>query len=192
MARRSAILSLSVLTVLAGLKLSAPVAAAIGTIPEHDCAGAPPDAVTTLPAPLSKWGEVMCTPYGHMLASHASWMWLMPDFDTVLIPAQISDKTPEELGNKIYFTKIDVMRVKGAEFEQAYKAFHQDFDDTEVKPDAYRVDLTTVEGKSLRMYFFDYDTYAWGISCPDGKCATDTRFMILDRNTPPKPREPSI
>jgi hypothetical protein len=54
------------------------------------------------------------------------------------------------------------------------------------------VDITTVEGKSLRMYFFDYDTYAWGISCPENKCVTDTRFMILDRNTPPKPREPSI
>ena len=193
MARRATALALGVLTVLTvGSYQPSTAAGTAGIRPAHDCAGSPPDAVTMLPPPLSRWGEIDCTPYGHMLASRKGWMWLMPDLDTVLVPAQISDKAPEQLGNRIYFTKIDVVKVTGAEFDDAYSTFHRGFDANEVKPDAYRVDLTSVDGKSTRMYFFDYDTYAWGMSCPGGTCETDTRFMILDRNTPPKPREPSI
>ncbi len=182
---------LSVLTILSAFG-TAPAPAAADAASPHDCAGAPPDAVTTLPAPLNKWGEIVCTRYGQMLMSHAGWMWLMPDLDNVLIPAQLTDTQSESTGNRVYFTKIDLVKVKGSEFDEAYGTFHEGFDDREVKPDGYRVDIATAEGKSLRMYFFDYDTYAWCMSCPDNKCLTDTRFMILDRNTPPKPREPSI
>ena len=186
---------LPAITVLIALSVSGgagSVAAADDVTPGHGCAGAPSDAITNLPAPLDKWGQVLCTPYGQVLASHAGWMWLMPDLDPVLIPAQISDRELQKIGNTIYFTKIDVARVKGSEFDDAYTTFHDGFDDQEVKPDGYRVDLTTVEGKSFRMYFFDYDTYAWGMSCPGGKCQTDTRFMILDKNTRPEPRTPAI
>jgi len=190
MARRNTVLALGVLTVMAGFSSAA--GRAIDAVPDHDCAGSPPEAITTLPPPLSKWGEIVCTPYGHMLASREGWMWLMPDLDTVLVPAQISREVPQQVGNRIYFTKIEVARVNGVESKDAYETFHQGFDDKEVKPDVYRVDLTSVEGTSMRMYFFDYDTYAWGMSCPDGKCQIGTRFMILDRNTPPKPREPAI
>ncbi len=192
MAMRIGLVALSLLTMLPVSRISLPANAAADPAAAHDCSGAPPDAVTALPSPLSRWGEIVCTPYGQMLASHKGWMWLMPDLDTVLVPAQISDTKPEPVGNKIYFTKIDAVRIKGPEFDEAYKTFHDGFDDQEVKPDGYRIDLTTVEGKSLRMYFFDYDTYAWGMSCPDNKCQTDSRFMILNRSTPPRPREPSI
>jgi hypothetical protein len=192
MATRIGFLALSLLTILPMSRIVSPAAAAADSAPAHDCSGSPPDAITKLPAPLSKWGAIVCTAYGQMLASHQGWMWLMPDLDTVLVPAQISDTQPEPVGNKVYFTNIQVVRIKGPEFDDAYQTFHDGFDDQEIKPDAYRVDLTTVEGKSLRMYFFDYDTYAWGMSCPDNKCQTDSRFMILDRSTPPKPREPSI
>lgn len=196
---RLALVSFSALTMMAGIHASATAATASDSTPTvsnaaqtHDCTGSPPDAVMTLPAPLSRWAQIVCTPFGHMLASHKGWMWLAPDLDPVFIPAQSMDKNPEQLGNKIYFTKIDVERVKGAEFEDAYKTFHEGFDDSEVKPDGYRVEMTTVRGNTIRMYFFDYDTYAWGMSCPDNKCEPDTRFMVLDRSTPPKPRQPSI
>jgi len=190
MAQREWVVSISALTIIAGLKVVSPAAAVENA---HDCTGSPPDAVMTLPAPLSKWGRIVCTPYGHMLAGRDGWMWIMPEiFETVLIPAQVPEKEPEQVGNKIYFTKVDVYKVKGSEFDNAYKVFHTGFDDKEVKPDGYRVELTTDQGKSLMMYFFDYDTYAWGMSCPDSKCEMETRFMILDKNTPPKPREPSI
>ncbi|HEX5278665.1 MAG TPA: hypothetical protein VFW28_01175 [Micropepsaceae bacterium] len=198
MVKRLALLSFSALTMLAGYHVSATAAvsdaapAASEAAATHDCAGSPSDAVMTLPAPLSRWAQIVCTPFGHMLASRKGWMWLAPDLDPVFIPAQAMDNNPEKLGNKIYFTKVDVARVKGTEFADAYKTFHEGFDDSEVKPDGYRVDLTTVQGNTIRMYFFDYDTYAWGMSCPDNKCDPDTRFMVLDRSTPPKPREPSI
>jgi hypothetical protein len=117
----------------------------------------------------------------------------MPDASgTVFVPSQISDKEPEELGNKSYFTKIDVRRVSGEEFDQIYGIFHAGFDDKEVKPDAYRVDIATVSGKTKRMFFFDYDSYAWGMECPDNKCDPDTRFMVLDKNHRPEPRRHAI
>jgi len=197
MLTRLALLSFSALTMMAGFHASATAAsdaapAVSDAAPAHDCAGSPADAVMNLPAPLSRWAQIVCTPFGHMLASRKGWMWLAPDLDPVFVPAQSMDKNPEQLGNKIYFTKIDIARVKGDEFDAAYRIFHEGFDDSEVKPDGYRVDMTTVMGSTIHMYFFDYDTYAWGMSCPADKCDPDTRFMVLDRSTPPKPRKPSI
>ena len=189
MTKREMVIALSALTIAAGLTFVAPATAAEG----HDCSGSPADAVMTLPAPLSKWGHIACTPYGHMLTSHEGWIWVLPDaLEPVLIPSQTLDKEPRLVGNAAYFTKIDVARVKGEEFDEVYKAFHVGFDNSEVKPDAYRADITTSAGNSILMYFFDYDSYAWGMSCPEKKCETDSRFMILDKNTRPKAREPAI
>jgi hypothetical protein len=183
------IVALSVLTIAALLKFASAAVAVEG----HDCAGAPGDAVTKLPMPLAKWGQILCTPTGQVLTSQEGWVWIMADASgTVFVPSQIVDKEPEELGNTSYFTKIDVQRVNGEEFNQVYGAFHVGFDDKEVKPDAYRVDLTTVSGKSMRMFFFDYDSYAWAMTCPDNQCDIDTRFMVLDKNHRPEPRQPAI
>ena len=52
-------LALSALTIAAGLKATMPAIALEG----HDCSSAPPDAVMKLPAPLSKWGQIACTPW---------------------------------------------------------------------------------------------------------------------------------
>ena len=71
MAQREWLLSFSALTIMAGLKLASPAAAVENP---HDCAGSPPDAVMNLPAPLEKWGQITCTPYGHMLTSRDGWM----------------------------------------------------------------------------------------------------------------------
>src|SRR2546423_1163556 len=182
-------LALGTLTIAAGLKATFPAVA----LENHDCSSAPPDAVMTLPAPLSKWGQITCTPLGHMLTSHAGWIWIMPDASgTVLIPATELENAEKAANSESYFTKIDVVKVKGDEFDSAYRTFHIGFDEKEVRPDAYRVDLTSESGRTFRMFFFDYDTYAWGMSCPDNKCDSETRFMILDKNNRPKPRQPSI
>jgi hypothetical protein len=183
------LLVLSVLTIATPLKFASPALA----VEDHDCAGSPEEAVTKLPMPLAKWGQVACTPIGQVLMSRKNWVWIMPDASgMVFVPSQIVDKEPEEVGNKSYFTKIEVQQVKGDEYNQVYNTFHIGFDDNEVKPDAYQVDLATVSGKTLRMYFFDYDSYAWGMTCPDNKCDTDTRFMVLDKNHRPEPRQPAI
>jgi hypothetical protein len=189
MTKQKWILVLSILTIAVPLGFAAPVAAAEG----HDCTGSPADAVLKLPLPLAKWGQIACTPTGHVLTSHDGWVWIMPDASrSVIIPSQMVKNEPEEMGNRSYFTNIDVAPVKGTEFDQAYAAFHVGFDEKEAKPDAYRVDLTSVSGNTMRMFFFDYDTYAWGISCPESKCDTGTRFMILDKNHRPEPRQPPI
>ena len=70
--------------------------------------------------------------------------------------------------------------------------FREGMDLREVPPDGYRADLTSVSGKTMRVYFFDYDTFAWGMSCPDNNCVQDSRFIMLDRSREPLPRRPPI
>ena len=165
-----------------------PRAASIG-----DCTGTPREAAMTLPAPLNKWGEIRCTPYGHVLAATGNWTWVWPDGSgTVFIPSQLVMNNPQLLGNRSYFTRIELSRVRGAEFDEAYATFREGLDLREVPPDAYRADLTSVSGKVMRVYFFDYDTYAWGMSCPDNNCVQDSRFIMLDRTREPLPRQPPI
>src|SRR5262245_3636489 len=184
---RSLILIL-VLTIVPASVGSSPRAAAVG-----DCAGSPPEAVMTPPAPLNKWGGISCTPYGHVLAGHDNWVWIWPDGSgTVFIPSQLVMNNPQLLGNRSYFTHIEIMPVGGAEFDEAYATFREGMDLTETPPDGYRADLTSVSGKVMRVYFFDYDTYAWGMSCPDNNCVRDSRFLILDRTREPVPRQPPI
>ena len=160
---------------------------------ETDCTGSPNEAIMTLPAPLDKWGQVSCTPFGHVLSSRKGWVWLLPTGSRpVIVPSQMVDRMPRVLGNKSYFTGIEVARVKGEEFDRVYEIFHEGFDPKEVMPDGYRVDLTSVSGKTMRLYFFDYDSYAWGIECPAYQCNRETRFAILDQKHVPLAREPSI
>jgi hypothetical protein len=183
-------LALSALTIAAGLKANVMAAA---TFEEHDCSSTPQGAVSKLPLPLNKWGQITCTSLGQMLTSHDGWVWIMPDASgTVLIPSQDPEDAMDASTTESYFTKIDVVQVKGDEFNSAYGTFHIGFDEKEVKPDAYRVDLTSKSGRTFRMFFFDYDSYAWGMSCPDNKCDSETRFMILDKNHKPQPRQPAI
>jgi len=180
-------LFLLVLTVCAGLN-EGPHAASLG-----DCAGSSPEAVMTLPPPLDKWGQVTCTPYGHVLAGRGNWTWVWPDGSgTVFIPSQLVMNNPQLLGNRSYFTRVEVMRVRGAEFDDAYETFREGMDLREVPPDGYRAELTSVSGKVMRVYFFDYDTFAWGMSCPDNNCVQDSRFLMLDKSREPLPRQPPI
>jgi len=188
---RKHLLALSVLTISAPFALTAATA---DVEQGHDCsAGMPAEAVSKLPMPLSKWARVICTPIGQVMMAKENWVWIMPDASgVVFVPSQVVETEPQEVGNEAYFTKVDVAQAKGAEFEQAYSTFHIGFDEKEVKPDAYRVDLTTMSGKQIRMFFFDYDTYAWGMSCPDNKCDVETRFIIFSKTMRPEPRQPAI
>ncbi len=145
------------------------------------CTGTPPAAVATLPQPLSKWGAIVCTPYGHVISNQKGYIWSRPaGYSPVFIPSQMVNTDPALLGNKSYFTKIDVQKVDGDEFEAAYQAFHDGFATEKNLPNGYRLDVTSVSGRSLKLYFFDYSGHAWGIWCPGGKCDRDSRFMILD------------
>src|SRR5438067_13230594 len=121
-------LALSALTIAAGLKVTFPAVA----LENHDCSSAPADAVMNLPAPLNKWGQITCTPLGHMLTSHEGWIWIMPDASgTVLIAATELEKAKEGANSDSYYTKNDVEKVKRDEDESAYGTFHIGFDDKE-------------------------------------------------------------
>jgi len=182
------LLALLVFVMAAAVDLRTPAAAL-----DNDCEGTPPNAVMTLPSPLSKWGRVSCTPFGHVLTSHEGWAWVFPDGgSSVLVPSQLGVRSPRPLGNRSYFTQIRMKRVTGEEFQEAYETFHAGLDDKEPLPDGYRVDLETASGKTLRMYFFDYDTYAWGLECSETDCDRDSRFAILDKEHKPQLRQPSI
>ena len=157
-----------------------------------DCAGSPQRAVMKLTFPLNKWAQVLCTKYGHVLASHDGWVWILPSAGPVLVPSQLSMGDPKEVGNTFYFTKIEVTQIKGEEFNEAYGTLMKNLDKNEVKPDGYRVEISTSAGDSLKLDFFDYDTYAWGMDCSGEGCDIETRFIVLDKNHQPEPRHPSI
>jgi hypothetical protein len=160
---------------------------------ESDCTGTPSAAVMSLPKPLDKWGRIACTQFGHVLTAHEGWQWVMPRQRTpVIVPSQMVDRMPAPLGNKSYFAAIDIARVTGEEFQSIYKTFHEGLDQREALPDLYRAELTSVSGKSVRVYFFDYGTYAWGMECIAGLCARNSRFMILDKDHVPIERGSSI
>jgi hypothetical protein len=128
-----------------------------------------------------------------VLGAHEGWVWVSPDAARqIVIPAQGETRRPTPLGNAAYFTKITVVRVSGAEFDKVYEIFHAGFDANEPKPDGYRADLTPVKGDTITLYFFDYDTYAWGMECPKDDCDADSRFMILDKAHRPILRAPAI
>jgi hypothetical protein len=87
---------------------------------------------------------------------------------------------PARLGNQSYFTKISMAKVADSQAKTAYDEFHEGLGTDTRMPTVFRLDLATSSGGALEMYFFDYQTFAWGIWCPAGKCNPDSRFMILD------------
>lgn len=150
------------------------------------------DAVTTLPAPLNRWGQLRCTPAGYVITGREGWVWLEPTHKAlVVIPSQ-SFGRPEGPDPNAYFTKIQVTKVIGAEFDQAYEVFHAGFDPKDAKPSAYRLDVTTMDGKDIRVYMFDYFTYGWGMACSKDACDRSSRFVMLDMNKDPQPLEQPI
>jgi hypothetical protein len=165
-------------SVVAALPLSTPVVGQNA----HGCAGS--DAVVSLPTPLNKWAQILCTPYGQVITGGDGWIWVEPVRDAlVVIPSQTLDGNAKPVGDsgdskdtKAYFTKI----------------FHADFEPKDGKPAGYRLELTTAAGDGLQLYFFDYVTYGWGIACPYGSCDLSSRFVMVNMKSKPQPLGPAI
>jgi hypothetical protein len=149
-----------------------------------DCSGTPKEAVTKLPAPLGDWGQVLCTPYGHIITNLEGWIWTQPGgYSPVMIPSQMVRNNPEPLGNKSYFTEITFTRVRGNEFTDTYKVFNEGFADDAQTTTGYRLDAKSVSGKSLKLYFFETGDSIWGIWCSK-ECDPTSRFMLLNMKKP--------
>jgi hypothetical protein len=178
-----------------GLALTAPLlmAAAMSSTTlanEENSATCPvsPEAVTTLPAPLSRWAEVRCTSAGYIITGREGWIWIEPNHKAlVVIPSQTFGSQGSAHDSNSYFTKVEVTKVNGEEFDKAYEVFHAGFDPKDAKPSGYRIELTTMAGNDIRLYMFDYFTYGWGMACSKDACDPSSRFVMLNMSEDPKP-----
>src|SRR6185295_1315318 len=81
---------------------------------ETECNGSALDAVMILPSPLRKWGQIVCTSFGHELRSRDGWIWAsLDDVSTVHIPSQMVARNPSAIGNESYFTAIKAEELPG-------------------------------------------------------------------------------
>ncbi len=185
---RNRILALAVSVPLMGvLTYGSTTFANEGNPDEVACAVAP-EAVTTLPAPLSRWAQVRCTSAGYIITGREGWVWVEPTHKAlVVIPSQQLGAQPDLRDNSAYFTKVAVTKVSGEEFDAAYEVFHAGFDPKDAKPTGYRVELTTMSGSDIRLYMFDYFTYGWGMACSKEACDPSSRFVMLNMKEDPKP-----
>ena len=148
--------------------------------PAGDCEGTPKPAVTSLPEPLNNWGQIVCTPYGHIITNKEGWVWSNPgSYSPVMIPSQMVRSNPEPLGNNSYFTKIELKELTGKEAENSIKLFEAGFDASETKPRVLALKVESVSGKTLGFNFFDFGASQWGMWC-NKQCDPNSKFMLLN------------
>ncbi|TVO70086.1 MAG: hypothetical protein FHK78_16540 [Sedimenticola selenatireducens] len=150
-----------------------------------ECEGTPIDAVKELPNPLSEWGVIACTPYGHIISNKEGWIWSNPGgYSPVMIPSQMVRSNPEALGNKSYFKEISLKELRGEAAASAIEVFRTGFDKSPEEPRVYSVKVVSVSGKELGFQFFEFGDHHWGMWC-NKKCNPDSRFMILNMDKKP-------
>ncbi len=146
----------------------------------NQCEDTPKDAIMELPIPLSEWGKIICTPYGHIISSKEGWIWSNPgNYKPVIIPSQMVKSNPKKLDNKSYFKKIVWKQLQSKEAELAIQVFEQGFDHSSIRPNVYSMKVISISGKELGFQFFEFENNHWGIWC-NNECNPNSRFMILN------------
>lgn len=173
--------TLSVLVLL--LLMACPSTGQAGAKSAPACAGSPDSAILELPYPLSKWGALVCTPYGHIISNHEGWYWSKAGgYSPVFIPSQMVRNNPKAIGNASFFSKIDLVKTDLDDPDTA-KAFIeiQKGYSPETPIGAYRLYVEGSLGRHLVLYFFDWGKSLNGIWCgADGKeCDSSSMFMLL-------------
>ena len=155
-------------------------------LPDISCDGSPADAIRELPAPISHWGLLHCTPWGHVIEARPDWIWSRPAaYSPVWVPAQTVAGDPKPLGNQFYFSQITMTAVSGKEAQSATQAFSKMFPGDREPQQRWRLDLVPSSGQPLRLFFFDYGRGSlWGVWC-NRECAMDSIFMLLDMSKRP-------
>lgn len=92
--------------------------------PVGDCVGTPKEAVTELPSPLDNWGQIVCTPYGHIISNKQGYVWSnIGSYSPVMIPSQMVRTNPKNVGNNSYFTSIEMNLLQGEEAASSIELF---------------------------------------------------------------------
>ena len=185
---RNRILALALSVPLMGVLMYGSTTFANEGNPDEEACAVAPEAVTTLPAPLSRWAQVRCTSAGYIITGREGWVWVEPNHNAlVVIPSQTFGAEADLHDSTSYFTKVAATKVTGEEFDKAYEVFHAGFDPKDAKPAGYRIELTTMSGNDIRLYMFDYFTYGWGMACSKDACDASSRFVMLNMSEDPKP-----
>ena len=148
--------------------------------PIGDCSGTPKDAITVLPSPLDTWGQIVCSPYGHIISNKQDFIWSNAgSYSPVMIPSQMVREQPKEIGNASYFTSIEMIKLNGEDAKSSIELFETGFDKSPTTPSVYSLAVTSISGKKLGFKFFDFGDSQWGMWC-NKKCDPNSRFMILN------------
>lgn len=152
------------------------------------CADSPKDAVLSLPAPLSHWGSVYCTKYGHAVAAKERWLWSFPGaFAPVHLPAQMVRRNPKELGNAAYFKQVNLETLLGNAADDAAAKINETLGARSDSPvaGAYRLTLQNQDGESHVVLFVQTVEEVkngkglWGLWCNES-CKDGLPFMLLN------------
>ena len=150
--------------------------------PGGDCEGTPSDAVTSLPGLLGDWAQIVCSPYGHVIAPADGWIWTQPGtFAPVFIPSQMVRSDPKESGNEFYFSEIEFTEATDDERLLGHLAINSGLDEPEEEGKVYRLSVSNQDGKDLVLMFEvsgDGESI-WGVWCGES-CDPSTSFMLLD------------
>ena len=148
--------------------------------PVGDCIGTPKEAVTALPSPLDNWGQIVCTPYGHIISNKQGYIWSnVGSYSPVMIPSQMVRSNPKSLGNNSYFTSIEMNLLKDEEAAASIELFETGFDKSPNRPKVYSLLVKSKSGKELSFKFFDFGDSQWGMWCKKS-CDPNSKFMILN------------
>ncbi|MBD1559865.1 hypothetical protein HC752_23330 [Vibrio sp. S9_S30] len=152
----------------------------VNSNPVGDCTGTPKDAITLLPSPLNNWGQIVCTPYGHIISSKQGYVWSnVGTYSPVMIPSQMVRTNPKSIGNKSYFTSVEMDLLQGDDAVSSAKLFESGFDKSTSTPKVYSLRVKSISGKELGFKFFDYGDSQWGMWC-NKSCDPNSKFMILN------------
>lgn len=149
------------------------------------CEDAPDHSVTELSAPISDWGRVSCTKYGHVIMSAEGWVWHSPIADQIVrFWAQSSAGVFSEVGHRAYFKSIELEELTGEAAESANETLAATLG-ASAQPISHAYHLTAVNSSNeSESVFFVQPTSSkelgnlWGYTC-NAECTNPLVFMVF-------------
>ncbi len=153
-----------------------------------DCRKPPEDTVTTLPAPLDRWGRIECTPSAQFLVPATDWVWRYPaSFTTpVLIPAWTPNPA-NAAAEAHYFVSLDLARATEAQARALHDRMAREVSvygamaQSPVR-EVYTLRLENNHGEHFNIHFmYRSDQDVWGLVCAPS-CGPENSFLMNSRS----------